>query len=120
MLEWIPCLISACSSPAHDEGTEVMDRCEVHSPCVSDEGACVCVCAESCFDTPQGEMSATVVYFPGSYVKLLPDLRQRLSAGQASSSNIKLGVSTNFDKLCGCVLQVSQALTGTQRSGSSD
>ena len=66
------------------------------------------MCVEDCGDVPQGEMSATVVYFPGSYVKLLPDLRQRLAAGQASSGNIKLGVSTNFDKLCGCVLQVSQ------------
>lgn len=55
----------------------------------------------------QGEMSATVFYFPGSYVKLLPVLRRRLAAGSVSSSNIKLGVSTNFDKLCGCVLQVS-------------
>ena len=72
----------------------------------------MCMRAEGCAGVPQGEMSATVVYFPGSYVKLLPDLRQRLSAGQASSSNIKLGVSTNFDKLCGCVLQVSQPLPG--------
>ncbi len=54
-------------------------------------------------------MSATVFYFPGSYVELLPDLRTRLSKGQASSGNIKLGVSTNFDKLCGCVLQVLDA-----------
>jgi hypothetical protein len=54
----------------------------------------------------QGEMSATVFYFPGSYVKLLPPLRQRLTSGGVPSSNIKLGVSTNFDKLCGCVLQV--------------
>ena len=68
----------------------------------------VVVFVEDCGDVPQGEMSATVVYFPGSYVKLLPDLRQRLAAGQASSGNIKLGVSTNFDKLCGCVLQVSR------------
>ena len=66
------------------------------------------MCVEGCGDVPQGEMSATVVYFPGSYVKLLPDLRQRLAAGQASSGNIKLGVSTNFDKLCGCVLQVGR------------
>ena len=53
----------------------------------------------------QGEMSATVFYFPGSYVKLIPDLKQRLASGQASASNIRIGVSTNFDKLCGCVLQ---------------
>lgn len=52
-------------------------------------------------------MSATVFYFPKSYVTLLPVLRRRLSAGSVSSSNIKLGVSTNFDKLCGCVLQVA-------------
>ena len=50
-------------------------------------------------------MSATVFYYPGSYVKLIPDLKQRLAAGQASASNIRIGVSTNFDKLCGCVLQ---------------
>ena len=53
----------------------------------------------------QGEMSATVFYYPGSYVKLIPDLKQRLATGQAPASNIRIGVSTNFDKLCGCVLQ---------------
>lgn len=53
----------------------------------------------------QGEMSATVFYYPESYVKLIPDLKQRLATGQASASNIRIGVSTNFDKLCGCVLQ---------------
>ncbi len=53
----------------------------------------------------QGEMSATVFYYPASYVQLIPDLKQRLAAGQASASNIRIGVSTNFDKLCGCVLQ---------------
>lgn len=62
-----------------------------------------------CFCVVQGEMSATVFYYPKSYVKLLPDLRQRLSAGLATSDNIRLGVSTNFDKLCGCVLQVQPA-----------
>lgn len=51
-------------------------------------------------------MSATVFYFPASYVRLLPVLRQRLTTGSVSASNVKLGVSTNFDKLCGCVLQV--------------
>ena len=58
----------------------------------------------------QGEMSATVFYYPASYVQLIPDLKQRLATGQASASNIRIGVSTNFDKLCGCVLQACSLL----------
>ena len=50
-------------------------------------------------------MSATVFYFPGSYLRLIPQLRARISAGSIPSASVKLGVSTNFDKLCGCVLQ---------------
>eukprot|EP00884_Botryococcus_braunii_P003248 jgi/Botrbrau1/12924/Bobra.92_1s0004.1 len=55
----------------------------------------------------QGEMSATVFYFPNSYRALLSTLRQRILANKPPSwsSNVYLGVSTNFDKLCGCVLQ---------------
>ena len=53
----------------------------------------------------QGEMSATVFYHPGSYLRLIPQLRSRLTSGSISASNVKIGVSTNFDKLCGCVLQ---------------
>jgi hypothetical protein len=51
-------------------------------------------------------MSATVFYFPGSYLRLIPQLRAHIAAGSIPSSSVKIGVSTNFDKLCGCVLQV--------------
>lgn len=56
-------------------------------------------------------MSATVFYFPRSYVTLVDGLRDRVLAGKPSSwsSNIKIGTSTNFNKLCGCVLQVGTA-----------
>ncbi len=57
--------------------------------------------------TAQGEMSATIFYYPGSYVRLVPALRTRLTSGGVPSANVKIGVSTNFDKLCGCVLQAS-------------
>ena len=67
----------------------------------------------------QGEMSATVFYFPGSYVKLIPDLKKRLASGQASASNIRIGVSTNFDKLCGCVLQARPCPCRVHHNGSS-
>ena len=52
-------------------------------------------------------MSATVFYYPGSYLRLVPQLRARLTSGGVPSANVKIGVSTNFDKLCGCVLQAS-------------
>ncbi|KAK9785590.1 hypothetical protein WJX73_003263 [Symbiochloris irregularis] len=54
----------------------------------------------------QGEMSATVFYYPNSYIDIIPILRQRVLAGKPSSwsSNIRIGTSTNFNKLCGCVL----------------
>jgi hypothetical protein len=56
----------------------------------------------------QGEMSATVFYFPQSYRTLMPLLRTRVLANKppAWGANLQIGVSTNFDKLCGCVLQV--------------
>ena len=56
----------------------------------------------------QGEMSATVMYFPQQYSNLLPGLRARITTGRPSSftSNVRVGVSLNFDKLCACVLQV--------------
>lgn len=60
-------------------------------------------------DILQGEMSATVFYFPESYIELLTLLRQRVLRGAAASyspANIQIGISTNFNKLCGCVLQV--------------
>ena len=53
-------------------------------------------------------MSATVFYFPSSYVTLIDQLRSRVLRGKPSSwaGNIRVGTSTNFNKLCGCVLQV--------------
>ena len=55
----------------------------------------------------QGEMSATVVYFPSSYTQLLTLLKDRvLQNTNFPRSNIQVGISTNFNKICGCVLQV--------------
>ena len=56
----------------------------------------------------QGEMSATVFYYPASWLSIIDTLRSRVLAGKPTSwaSNVKVGTSTNFDKLCGCVLQV--------------
>ena len=53
-------------------------------------------------------MSATVMYYPQQYSSLLPGLRARITTGRPSSfaSNVRVGVSLNFDKLCACVLQV--------------
>ena len=55
-------------------------------------------------------MSATVVYYPNSYIQLLSLLKDRVLRGGSAAafprSNIQVGVSTNFNKLCGCVLQV--------------
>ena len=55
-------------------------------------------------------MSATVVYYPSSYIQLLTLLKDRVLSGQAAGfprSNVQIGVSTNFNKICGCVLQVA-------------
>jgi hypothetical protein len=54
-------------------------------------------------------MSATVVYYPESYIELLTLLKDRVLSGRAASfprSNVQIGISTNFNKICGCVLQV--------------
>ena len=53
----------------------------------------------------QGEMSATVFKYPLSWKKLINDIRERLAKGKESSfrRNLQIGVSTNFNKLCGCV-----------------
>ena len=52
-------------------------------------------------------MSATVVYYPNEYISLVKGLKARVAAGRPGvASNIHIGVSTNFDKICGCVLQV--------------
>ncbi len=55
-------------------------------------------------------MSATVVYYPESYIRLLTLLKDRVLSGRAAAfprSNVQVGVSTNFNKICGCVLQVA-------------
>ena len=56
-------------------------------------------------------MSATVVYYPNEYIGLINNLRARIVAGRPQSwaNNINIGISTNFDKICGCVLQVRLA-----------
>lgn len=62
-------------------------------------------------------MSATVVYYPTSYIQLLGLLKDRVLSGSAASyprSNIQIGVSTNFNKICGCVLQVRRTPFLTQ------
>ena len=51
-------------------------------------------------------MSATVMYYPQNYTTLIPLLKNRIAKSNPGyASNINIGVSTNFDKLCGCVLQ---------------
>ena len=52
-------------------------------------------------------MSATVFYFPASYSTLVPYIRNRILAGKpaAWAPHIEIGLSTNLNKLCGCVLQ---------------
>ena len=53
----------------------------------------------------QGEMSATVFRHPESWRALIPQIKERLLAGrdEAFRQNIQVGVSTNFNKLAGCV-----------------
>jgi hypothetical protein len=53
----------------------------------------------------QGEMSATIVRHPSSYTAIIPRLKAALLAGREDADllrpNILVGVSTNFNKLCG-------------------
>ncbi len=53
----------------------------------------------------QGEMSATVFRHPKSWKSLVSTIKDRIAAGRnpAFRKNIQVGVSTNFNKLCGCV-----------------
>lgn len=55
-----------------------------------------------------GEMSATVVREPQSWTKVVPRLKADIVSGRDDASalmpNLKVGVSTNFNKLCACVL----------------
>lgn len=53
----------------------------------------------------QGEMSATVFRHPKSWRQLVGLIKERVgqARGPAIQNNFKVGVSTNFNKLCGCV-----------------
>ena len=55
----------------------------------------------------QGEMGATVVYYPASHRALLGSLKARIAAGQApgAAARVATGVLTNADKLCQCIRQ---------------
>lgn len=56
----------------------------------------------------QGEMSATVVRHPAAWTALVPRIKADIVAGRDDADailpNLKVGVSTNFNKLCACVL----------------
>ena len=56
----------------------------------------------------QGEMSATVFFHPRPYTSLVETLKQDITAGRPDADlvrkHIRIGVSTNFNKLCACVL----------------
>jgi hypothetical protein len=53
----------------------------------------------------QGEMSATVFRHPQSWRNLVGFIKERVgqTRGAPAQNNFKVGVSTNFNKLCGCV-----------------
>eukprot|EP01024_Parvocaulis_polyphysoides_P038886 TRINITY_DN3511_c0_g2_i1.p1 TRINITY_DN3511_c0_g2~~TRINITY_DN3511_c0_g2_i1.p1 ORF type:complete len:548 (-),score=70.28 TRINITY_DN3511_c0_g2_i1:1419-2846(-) len=53
----------------------------------------------------QGEMGATIMYNPQSYIQLYHELQNRiLSNSSIDPHNLKIGLGFNFNKLCGCVL----------------
>ena len=55
----------------------------------------------------QGEMSATVMYYPQQYVELMKVMRARLLEGRPDSwaPNVKIGLQMNYNKLCACVTE---------------
>jgi hypothetical protein len=55
----------------------------------------------------QGEMSATVMYYPQQYVELMEVMRGRLLEGRPDSwaPNVKIGLQMNYNKLCACVTE---------------
>lgn len=55
----------------------------------------------------QGEMSATVMYYPQQYVELIDVMRGRLLAGRPDSwaPNVKIGLQMNYNKLCACITE---------------
>eukprot|EP01023_Acetabularia_acetabulum_P020487 TRINITY_DN2065_c0_g1_i6.p1 TRINITY_DN2065_c0_g1~~TRINITY_DN2065_c0_g1_i6.p1 ORF type:complete len:499 (+),score=61.21 TRINITY_DN2065_c0_g1_i6:25-1521(+) len=53
----------------------------------------------------QGEMGATVMYNPQSYITLFQIIRDRmLLDSNIQPQNLKIGLGLNFNKLCACVL----------------
>lgn len=55
----------------------------------------------------QGEMSATIFRHPQSWESVASDIKKRFTTGTPAlaAHKVKIGVSTNFNKLCGCVGQ---------------
>lgn len=53
----------------------------------------------------QGEMSATVFRHPSSWRSLIATIKDRVGKDRSTlfKGHIQVGVSTNFNKLCGCV-----------------
>jgi hypothetical protein len=56
----------------------------------------------------QGEMSATVFFHPRPYTSLVEIIKRDIAAGRPDADLVRkhtrVGVSTNFNKLCACVL----------------
>jgi len=53
----------------------------------------------------QGEMSATVMYYPQKYLEMMDVVRAALLEGRPASwgPNLKIGLQMNYNKLCACV-----------------
>jgi hypothetical protein len=52
----------------------------------------------------QGEMGTAVFSHPRAWIDTFHQLRRRLLSGfKIKSGNLKIGLSTNFNKLCGCI-----------------
>ena len=53
----------------------------------------------------QGEMSATVMYYPQKYLEMMDVVRAALLEGRTPDwgPNLKIGLQMNYNKLCACV-----------------
>lgn len=69
--------------------------------------AYACMCGPLCCPGT-GEMSATVVGEPQAWTKAVARVKADMVAGREDAGllmpNLKAGISTNFNKLCACVL----------------
>ena len=52
--------------------------------------------------TLQGEMGATVYFYPEEWVKVIADLRERIDGQRPGSPSVKIGLGANNLKACGC------------------